>query len=131
MVEPDRVKLAEAEVARTKAEFVGTFHDLVAQLQPRKLAREAWEGAKNKGADLAEDAVLLRHAMSRGHRLLKLENGGSFVYMRHAKNAWRFDPGSFILPSGWRHSEAPHGFTNETVDAYGEAATDLAQVPAR
>lgn len=57
MVEPDRVKLAEAEVARTKAEFVGTFHDLVAQLQPRKLAREAWEGAKNKGADLAEDAV--------------------------------------------------------------------------
>ena len=57
MPELDRVQRAEAEVERTKAALIDTFQDLAAQLEPKKLAREFWEGAKNKGADLAEDAV--------------------------------------------------------------------------
>jgi hypothetical protein len=57
MPELDRVERAEAEVERTKAELVDTFQGLAAQLEPKKLAREFWESAKNKGADLAEDAV--------------------------------------------------------------------------
>ena len=68
--------------------------------------------------------------MSRGHRLLKLENGGSFVYMRHAKMRGA-SPGSFLLPSGWRYSEAPRGFTDETADAYGAAATGIVTAPTR
>ena len=36
---------------------VQTARDLQARLQPKVLANEAWEKAKMKGADLAEDAV--------------------------------------------------------------------------
>ena len=40
-------------------------------------------------------------------------------------------PGSFLLPSGWRYSEAPRGFTDETADAYGAAATGIVTAPTR
>jgi hypothetical protein len=69
--------------------------------------------------------MLLQQATARGHRLLKLENRGSFIYMRHAKNAWRFDAGSFLDPSGWRQSAPPDGFTQSTLDAYLAAASRL------
>jgi hypothetical protein len=36
---------------------MGTAHDLQERLSPKTLAKGAWEGAKEKGADLAEDAV--------------------------------------------------------------------------
>jgi hypothetical protein len=36
---------------------MGSAHELQDRLSPRTLARSAWEGAKGKGADLAEDAV--------------------------------------------------------------------------
>jgi hypothetical protein len=34
-----------------------TAHELQDRLSPKVLARDAWQGAKEKGADLAEDAV--------------------------------------------------------------------------
>jgi hypothetical protein len=37
--------------------MLGTVHELQARLQPRTLASEAWAKARNKGADMAEDAV--------------------------------------------------------------------------
>ena len=52
----------EAEEARTK--FWGTVdelfdfaQDVQRRLEPSHLARDAWEAAKSKGADIAEDAV--------------------------------------------------------------------------
>jgi hypothetical protein len=57
MTEPLKIALAEAKVDRTKAQLIETINELAEELAPRKLVREAWESAKMKGADLAEDAV--------------------------------------------------------------------------
>lgn len=57
MVEVDRVAVAEAEVERTREQLIDTLQGLASELEPKKLAREFWESAKNKGADLAEEAV--------------------------------------------------------------------------
>lgn len=55
----DSPKLAAAriEVERSRAALIETARELQVRLQPKTLATEAWEKAKNKGADLAEDAV--------------------------------------------------------------------------
>lgn len=52
-----QVDAARIEVERTRARLMGSAHGLQNRLSPRTLARGAWEGAKDKGADLAEDAV--------------------------------------------------------------------------
>lgn len=36
---------------------MSSAHELQERLSPKVLARDAWQGAKDKGADLAEDAV--------------------------------------------------------------------------
>ena len=36
---------------------MGAAHELQERLSPKTLAKGAWQGAKEKGADLAEDAV--------------------------------------------------------------------------
>lgn len=57
MTDAPKVAAARIEVARTRAALIETARDLQARLQPKTLAGEAWEKAKVKGADLAEDAV--------------------------------------------------------------------------
>ena len=51
------IAAAEAEVDRARDKLIATVGELTAQLEPRKIVREVWESAKNKGANLAEDAV--------------------------------------------------------------------------
>ncbi len=53
----DKVALARAEVETAKAALIDTARELQQRLQPKTLASDAWEAAKVKGADLAEDAV--------------------------------------------------------------------------
>lgn len=53
----ERVPAAAAEVERTREAMIDTARQLQQRLQPRTLARDAWESAKIKGADIAEDAV--------------------------------------------------------------------------
>ena len=48
---------ARAEIERTRARLINTAHELQERLSPKVLAKGAWQGAKEKGADLAEDAV--------------------------------------------------------------------------
>lgn len=48
---------ARAEVERTRARVMQSAHALQDRLSPKVLARDAWDGAKEKGAELAEDAV--------------------------------------------------------------------------
>jgi hypothetical protein len=57
MTDSPEVAAARIEVERSRARLVGTAHELQERLKPKTLARGAWEGAKMKGADLAEDAV--------------------------------------------------------------------------
>lgn len=55
--EPPEVTAARIEAARRRARLMDTAHRLQARLSPAVLARGAWQGAKEKGADLAENAV--------------------------------------------------------------------------
>jgi ElaB/YqjD/DUF883 family membrane-anchored ribosome-binding protein len=51
------IAAARTEVERSRSRVMATAHELQERLSPRTLARNTWEGAKAKGADLAEDAV--------------------------------------------------------------------------
>jgi ElaB/YqjD/DUF883 family membrane-anchored ribosome-binding protein len=51
------IAAARVEVERTRSRVMATAHDLQERLSPKTLARGAWQGAKEKGAGLAEDAV--------------------------------------------------------------------------
>lgn len=57
MTDTPKMIAARIEVARTRASLLETVRELQQRLQPKTLANEAWEKAKEKGADLAEDAV--------------------------------------------------------------------------
>src|SRR5205814_38363 len=48
---------AQAELGRSRARVMGPAQELQDRLSPKVLAKGAWQGAKEKGADLAEDAV--------------------------------------------------------------------------
>ena len=51
------IQAARAEVERSRSRVMATAHELQERLSPKVLARDAWQGAKEKGADMAEDAV--------------------------------------------------------------------------
>lgn len=55
--EPPQVLAARIEAERSRAQLVDTAKVLQQRLQPGKLTRDAWQSAKEKGADIAEDAV--------------------------------------------------------------------------
>jgi hypothetical protein len=57
VIDSPKVAAARIEVERTRAALLDTAKELQQRLQPKSLASEAWDKAKNKGADLAEDAV--------------------------------------------------------------------------
>ena len=52
-----RLVEAEGEVVRSREQVVETLHELADLLAPKKIAKNVWESAKVKGADMAEDAV--------------------------------------------------------------------------
>ncbi|MDQ3477920.1 MAG: DUF3618 domain-containing protein [Pseudomonadota bacterium] len=48
---------ARADAEQAKSRLMATIEELQQRIAPRTLARDAWDGAKSKGADMAEDAV--------------------------------------------------------------------------
>lgn len=48
---------ARADVERSRTRVMASAQELQDRLSPKVLAKGAWQGAKEKGADLAEDAV--------------------------------------------------------------------------
>lgn len=48
---------ARRRAEQAQQQLIGTLHTLQHRIAPGTLARDAWQGAKSKGADLAEDAV--------------------------------------------------------------------------
>lgn len=57
MSESAEVTAARGEVDRRRAQLIATARELQLRTSPKTLARGAWEGAKEKGAGLAEEAV--------------------------------------------------------------------------
>ena len=55
--ETPQVAAARIEAERARARMMASAHQLQERISPRVLARDAWEGAKMKGADLVEDGV--------------------------------------------------------------------------
>ena len=52
-----QVQAARIEAEQAQNRLVAHLQELQQRIAPKTLARDAWEGAKSKGADLAEDAV--------------------------------------------------------------------------
>ena len=57
MTDTPQIAAARVEAERRRARMMASAHALQQRLAPGTLARDAWQGAKGKGADLAEDAV--------------------------------------------------------------------------
>ena len=57
MTDTPEVAAARSEVERSRSRVMATAQELQERLSPKTLAKDAWEGAKEKGAGLAEDAV--------------------------------------------------------------------------
>jgi len=51
------VAAARIEAERSRARMMSSAHALQERISPRVLARDAWDGAKSKSADLVEDGV--------------------------------------------------------------------------
>lgn len=57
MSDTPKITAARIEADRARARLMGTARELQERLSPGTIAQSAWDGAKAKGADLAEDAV--------------------------------------------------------------------------
>ena len=57
MKDTSEILAARAEAERRRTRLMATAEQLQDRLSPKRLTRDAWEGAKDKGADLAENAV--------------------------------------------------------------------------
>ena len=57
MTERPQIAAARSEVERSRARVMATAPELQERLSPKTLAKGAWQGAKEKGADLAENTV--------------------------------------------------------------------------
>jgi len=57
MPDTPAIAAARAEVDRRRARVMATAHELQERLSPKTLAKGAWQGAKEKGVDLAENTV--------------------------------------------------------------------------
>lgn len=72
--------------------------------------RDVWGGRiRYPHVSLAEDAFFLMHAVRNRARLVRVDDAGLFVYLRHGANAWDFALGRHVDTRGWmRIGEPPH-----------------------
>jgi ElaB/YqjD/DUF883 family membrane-anchored ribosome-binding protein len=57
MRDTPEIAAARNEVERSRSRVMATAQELQERLSPKTLAKGAWQGAKEKGADLAENTV--------------------------------------------------------------------------
>lgn len=57
MTDTPEIAAARIEAERARGRLIATAHELQERLSPKTIARDTWRSAKEKGADLAEDAV--------------------------------------------------------------------------
>lgn len=77
------------------------------------------QGARFPNSSLAEDAAFVENLLSQGARLENLANVGTFIYVRHDANTWRFTPSGFFNDSGWRQVEPPSFMSEQDLEFYG------------
>jgi hypothetical protein len=53
----EEIRLARQEAEASRRRFAATAAELQQRLKPGTLASNAWEGVKDKGGEIAEDAV--------------------------------------------------------------------------
>jgi glycosyltransferase involved in cell wall biosynthesis len=144
---PDRLRYQAAPIISGEADLTGLVNNCVLELpggdfwtttpelHPRMFVGDVHGGTlvfraslletgiRYPETSLAEDASLIRQALARRGRLLRLSNPGLFVYVRHGANAWReYAPGSFLDPEGWRRIPHPATFPAPALAAYRSAA---------
>jgi len=98
--------------------FVGDVHGGTLAFWKRLFT----DGVRYPPRNIAEDAGFIQTALRKGKRLARVRNDGLFVYMRHGGNAWRFKPGSYLDPSGWRAIDSPDSFGGADIEAWQSAA---------
>lgn len=70
--------------------------------------KKLWQdGPRYPDRSLAEEIVFVKALRRRGARIEKLPNEGTFLYVRHRTNSWRFKTGEFLDRRGWRQVERP------------------------
>jgi hypothetical protein len=57
VTDDSQVAAAKIEVERCRRRLMASAHELQERLSPKTLAKGAWQGAKEKGADFAEASV--------------------------------------------------------------------------
>jgi glycosyltransferase involved in cell wall biosynthesis len=87
-------------------------------LFPRSLLHQ---GFSYPEMNLAEDAALIRQLTQRCKRVQRVADPGLFVYIRHGRNTWLFDPGRFVDPQGWRPIAPPAEFSSAALESYRTA----------
>lgn len=145
---PDRLRYQVAPIMAGEADLTGLVNNYVLELPGGEfwttlpqLHRRMFVGDVHGGTlvyrssllesgirypetNLAEDAALIRQAVSRRQRLLRLANPGVFVYVRHGSNAWgEYAPGTFLDPSGWQRIAHPPTFPDHSLDDYKAASS--------
>ncbi len=75
--------------------------------------------ARFPNISLAEDAAFLQTLVRRGAHLEKLANTGTFVYVRHGTNSWRFTPGNTLDRAGWQLVDLPTFVPDQDLEFYG------------
>jgi glycosyltransferase involved in cell wall biosynthesis len=97
-----------------KRMFVGNVHGGTLAYRRSRIG----SSLRYDNVSLAEDAALLTRMLRAGARLERVPNAGTFVYVRHASNAWRFEAGSFLGRAGWTRADPPPALPPETIGRY-------------
>ena len=75
--------------------------------------KKIWsDGCRFPDCSLAEEAAFIKEAVLNGARLNKLDNDGTFIYVRHNLNTWRFETGKYLDRDGW-HAVSQPAFISE------------------
>lgn len=96
--------------------------------------RRVWGdgGARHPDTTMAEDMYFVRDVLERGGKLATIEHAGSFVYVRHGKNTWRFHGGQELGGPGWEKIPPPCFVPLEDLDFYrSQRGGNLALPPPR
>lgn len=141
---PGRISHQVADIATNHADLTGLHHGLLLEtptmqfwscredlharmfFQSRSIhggtlafRKSVWSSCGGyPDQSLAEDAVMMQRAIASGARVLRLANAGTYVYVRHETNSWRFNCGDFGGAEGWSRVHTPHFMPQQDLDFY-------------